>query len=269
MNQTEASIIIPTYNRAALLKQAIDSCLKQTVHCQIIVCDHGSTDNTPQIMSEYSNQNILYIRREKDFGPHFAWLEAALHCSHTWVHIQYDDDWIEPDFMQKLLSLTADDVGLVCSDAKIFFDAKNMYESSVFFKKLQTGLHPSSMAYKKLMRTVISPGACLLRKDEIVNNLFVGNLPLAKTHYFGVGPDILFGLSSCINYPKFGYLQEQLAIFRAHEGSITTDAQNNNKHKSINNAYNEARKYARVLKINNGNGFLSFVFHLFFGKKKQ
>ena len=118
------------------------------------------------------------------------------------------------------------------------------------------------------MRVVISPAACLLRKDEIVNNLFTGKLPLAKTHYFGVGPDILFALSSCINYPLFGYINKPLAVFRAHDGSITTNAQNSNKQKSIAAAYNEARKYARILKTNNGTGILTFVFNAFFKKRK-
>ena len=264
MKKTIASIIIPTYNRSALLKEALDSCLNQSVHCEIIVCDHGSTDNTSQLMESYTHENVTYIRREKDFGPHFAWLEAVLHCSHDWVHIQYDDDWIESSFMEKALALTNETVAFVCTDAKIFFDDKNTYEPSVFFPPLTSGIHSSKFAYKKLMRTVISPGACLLRKDEIVNNLFVGKLPLAKIHYRGVGPDILFGLSSAVNYPSFGYVKEQLAVFRAHEGSITTNAQTTNKEKSITAAYNEARKYARILKINNGGGYLNFVFNAFF-----
>jgi glycosyltransferase involved in cell wall biosynthesis len=267
MKKTAASIIIPTYNRASLLKEAINSCLNQTVYCQIIVCDHGSTDDTSQLMQHYQHENITYIRREKDFGPHFAWLEAALHCSHEWIHIQYDDDWIEPTFMEKTLALATEQTAFVCTNANIFFEDKNLYEPSVFFPSLNSGSHASKLAYKKLMRTVISPGACLLRKDEIINNLFTGKLPLAQTHYFGVGPDILFALSSCINYPQFGYVKEPLAIFRAHDGSITTNAQNTNKQKSIAKAYNEARKYARILKINNGTGYLNFVFNLFFKKR--
>ena len=165
MKKTVASIMIPTYNRATLLKQALDSCLNQTVYCEIIVCDHGSTDNTPQIMETYSQENITYIRREKDFGPHFAWLEAALHCSHPWVHIQYDDDWIEPGFMEKMLALTGDDVGFVCSDAKIFFDTTRKYEASVFFKKLRTGLHNSWCATAPTARWS-APTACCRRKPR-------------------------------------------------------------------------------------------------------
>ena len=267
MKKTAASIIIPTYNRSALLKQAIDSCLNQTLYCEIIICDHGSTDNTSELMKNYQQENIKYIRREKDFGPHFAWLEAALHCNHDWVHIQYDDDWIEPSFMERTLALTSENVAFVCTDSKIFFEDKNISEPSIYFPKIATGTHSSTIAYKKLMRVVISPGACLLRKSEIINNLFVGNLPLAKTHYFGVGPDILFALSSCINYPSFSYIQEELTVFRAHEGSITTNAQNTNKQKSITAAYNEARKYARILKTNNGTGILNFVFNVFFKKR--
>lgn len=41
------SVIIPTYNRLAYLKQAVNSCLEQTyVRVEIIVVDDGSTDDT-------------------------------------------------------------------------------------------------------------------------------------------------------------------------------------------------------------------------------
>ena len=41
------SVIIPTYNRAALVRAAVDSALRQSVppH-EVLVCDDGSTDDT-------------------------------------------------------------------------------------------------------------------------------------------------------------------------------------------------------------------------------
>src|SRR5689334_18648366 len=58
------SVIIPTYNRAAFIKQAIDSALNQTrVPDEIIVVDDGSTDNTAGILARYDHP-VRVIRQE-------------------------------------------------------------------------------------------------------------------------------------------------------------------------------------------------------------
>ena len=51
------SIIIPTFNRADFLVECIDSCLAQTQPCEIIVCDHGSTDTTPEVVKKYGDKS--------------------------------------------------------------------------------------------------------------------------------------------------------------------------------------------------------------------
>ena len=51
------SIVIPTRNQAAFITRCLDQCLAQNVeHCQIIVQDGASTDNTPAILKQYGNR---------------------------------------------------------------------------------------------------------------------------------------------------------------------------------------------------------------------
>jgi glycosyltransferase involved in cell wall biosynthesis len=63
MAQALISCIIPVYNGARYLREAIDSILGQSYRpLQVIVADDGSTDNTPDIAAEYGDR-ITYIQQ--------------------------------------------------------------------------------------------------------------------------------------------------------------------------------------------------------------
>ncbi len=66
------SIIIPTYNRKHYITDAIDSCLAQTYpHCEIIVVDDGSTDETEVFLRNTYGGQIRYIYQDNQ-GPGIA-----------------------------------------------------------------------------------------------------------------------------------------------------------------------------------------------------
>lgn len=62
------SVIIPTYNRAALLREALDSVFAQTfTDYEVIVVDDGSEDDTPAVIASYG-QRVRFYRQENS-GP--------------------------------------------------------------------------------------------------------------------------------------------------------------------------------------------------------
>lgn len=58
-------VILPTYNRGQLLKQAINSVLNQTYSkFRLIIVDDGSTDETESIIKNFRSKKIIYLKQK-------------------------------------------------------------------------------------------------------------------------------------------------------------------------------------------------------------
>lgn len=253
-NQPDASIVIPTFNRKNHVRRAIDASLAQTHPCEVIVCDHGSSDGTPEMMAEHYANRVTYLRRDTDLGPHFCWLEGCMTASGQYLHLQYDDDWIAASYVEQCLKQMRKDVGFVVSHATVV-DLKNGNEKpGLPFREegYKTGVYPIDELERRYIKLgmMISPAALFFRKQDVVDALYPGRLPLQERDYHGVGPDCWVALLAMLRYPKFGYVNEGLAFFGAHEGSITVDAElDKDKSERISKAYAEVRRYYRLLKF--------------------
>lgn len=99
------SIIIPAYNIEAYLPATLDSVLAQTyTDIEIIVVNDGSTDGTAQVLSEYASRDsrIKAIHKENG-GVTSARLRGVTEASGGWIGFVDGDDYIEPDFYERLL----------------------------------------------------------------------------------------------------------------------------------------------------------------------
>lgn len=244
------SIVIPTFNRAAMLPQAIDSALAQDFPVEVIVVNHGSTDDTDAVVAAYGD-SIRYLKRSDDFGPHFCWLEGVLHAKGDFVHLQFDDDWIEPEFVAECMKVLTESVGFAFCCADVFDERDGRILETLFKDWLpETGTYPYKRIEKNILQSMISPGAAIYRKQVLLDALYQGRLPLAKFEYHGVGPDCFVTLLSILRYQNVGFVRASLATFRVHEGSITIDAGRDiDKRRKIAHAYAEVRRYYREMKI--------------------
>jgi glycosyltransferase involved in cell wall biosynthesis len=243
------SIVIPTFNRADFAREAIEKSLAQTADCEIILVNHGSTDHTDDVAKEFGEQ-IVYVKRDKDFGPHFCWLDGVMHSTSDFVHMQFDDDWIEPRYVSECMQLMTPETGFVFSSNAIYYDETDKMEAEPHTGPMKgTGIYSSSAMERWFMKRLISPGAMIYRRSDLIDALYQGNLPFSANHYHGVGPDLYVTLLCLLRYPKFGFVDEHLAIFRAHPGSITVNARTEIKTaRSIKKAYREVRRHYKELK---------------------
>lgn len=90
------AVIIPTYNRADLVTQAIDSVLNQTrVPDEIIVVDDGSTDDTWQRLQGYSSP-VIAIRHDTNKGRSAARNTGILRSTADLLCFLDSDDLLTP-----------------------------------------------------------------------------------------------------------------------------------------------------------------------------
>jgi glycosyltransferase involved in cell wall biosynthesis len=94
------SVIIPTYNRSALLQKAIDSVLNQThVNLELVIVDDGSGDDTGDLIDRYkkiSAKKIVAVH-QKNKGPAAARNSGIAVSSSEYIAFLDSDDWLHPD----------------------------------------------------------------------------------------------------------------------------------------------------------------------------
>ncbi len=62
------AVIIPTYNRADMVCEAVDSALGQTAPGQVIVVDDGSTDDTLARLADYGDAITVVAQENAERG---------------------------------------------------------------------------------------------------------------------------------------------------------------------------------------------------------
>jgi glycosyltransferase involved in cell wall biosynthesis len=87
------SVVIPTYNRAHIIRRAIESALAQTYgHLEIVVADDGSTDDTRAI-AEGLGQRVVYVR-QANAGVSAARNFGMKHARGEFIaFLDSDDSW--------------------------------------------------------------------------------------------------------------------------------------------------------------------------------
>jgi glycosyltransferase involved in cell wall biosynthesis len=98
------SIVIPCYNYAAYLGEAVESALAQTHRpIEVLVVDDGSTDDTARVSAGYAPRGVRYHRQEN------AGLSAARNAGARLVdgaHLVFldADDVLEPSYVEECLA---------------------------------------------------------------------------------------------------------------------------------------------------------------------
>lgn len=178
-HQKKVSVIIPTYNRAKFIPNAIKSVIDQKYdNIEIIIVDDGSNDNTEEVVNSFQKNysNIFYCHNERSKGPSGARNTGIIKSSGEYIaFLDSDDVWLNGqlkkrlDILNKYPEIDVIFGNFICVD---FFSGNEIFN---FFDQ------------KKILHTLssikISKGIKILN-----DNLFMG---LIQENFFHLGSTIV------------------------------------------------------------------------------
>jgi len=160
------SVIIPTYNRAVLLRKAVESVRNTDTGIEVIVVDDASSDET----RKYSEgvEGIKYIRLKKNQGTAAA-RNVGLQASESpYIAFLDDDDWRIPNTFESQLSILEEDQNCGVVYGNVLFsnqEGKLTGESTANYPS------PQGDVLLDLLRTNFIPLSTVVMRRECINKV--------------------------------------------------------------------------------------------------
>lgn len=190
------SVVIPTCNRADLLRRAIDSVRNQTYkEIEIIVVDDASSDGTPEVVAHISDDRLRYLRHERNRGGAATRNTGIQAATGDYIAFLDDDDEWEPDKTEiQMAALKSYDAVLCMSSIGgernvKHFTAKRICDA----QELRKGMPPvggtaALMARAKLLKEVLFDEALPNCQDwdiliRLAQRCTIGYLPRRLMRY--------------------------------------------------------------------------------------
>ncbi len=125
----KVSVVIPTHNRAPLLPRAIRSVLAQDYRdFEVIIVDDASTDATTEIVKNFKNACIRYVRFESHQGAPAARNAGARAAQGLFISfLDSDDEWLPGKLKNETAFLTMHPDYLLCISGIVVIDERNRH----------------------------------------------------------------------------------------------------------------------------------------------
>jgi glycosyltransferase involved in cell wall biosynthesis len=206
-------VVIATYNRAALLKETIESVLKQTLQdFELIVVDDGSTDDTEQLLRSYGDR--LRFLRQENRGPSAARNMGVSLARASWISIQDSDDICAPNHLETLYRFVErnPDVGMVFANGAYLDDPGPKGKTIIPWEKSKRLAEKGVQLADLFSTSIVRLQAALLSKQAL---LAVGGLD----ENLRIAMDLDLALRFFMRFPV-AYLDKVVFFYRRHPGNI-------------------------------------------------
>ncbi len=211
------SVIIPVYNGAKFIKDAIESVLAQTYRdYEIIVVNDGSTDNTEEVLRPYIEKGVVRYFYQENQGVSAARNKGIKEARGEYIaFLDADDVWL-PEFLMSIFS--------TCSDFEFAFTDNYRDEIDLSNKILKRELCKREIDFEKdlfkqflIEDRIGSPNKVVVKKMFLLEKNILFDPRLASRE------DWDFCLQILKYRPKTCYVNTPLVIYRVRlDGSNST-----------------------------------------------
>lgn len=202
----KVSVIIPAYNSAQYVGEAVESALAQTYKDhEIIVVDDGSTDNTKEVLSPYTSR-IKYFFQENRGAPAARNFGISRSRGRYVAFLDADDLWLPDKLEKQVMALESNPHLAFVSSGTYAVNAQNqiigVWNKNPQIKENFGNLLENNFIY---ILTVVVRRDCLDKVGGFDERLFPSD-------------DYDLWLRLAKRYP-FGYIDAPLAKYRIHQNN--------------------------------------------------
>ncbi len=172
------SVVLPTYNRAWILEQAVESVLGQDyANLELIVVDDGSTDGTSRLLSGYADRITVISQENRGVSAaRNAGIRAA--GGDLIALLDSDDTWLPGKVTAQVAFFKVHPAALICQTEEIWIRNGVRVNPGKRHRKEDGMIFERSLAL-----CLVSPSAVMMRKsllDEV--GLFDESLPACEDY---------------------------------------------------------------------------------------
>ena len=218
----KVSIIIPTFNRLPMLKEAVDSVLAQDFEdFELIIVDDGSTDGTADKMIKYGGR-IKLLRHKENRGVSAARNSGIIHAKGKYIgFLDSDDLWVKGKLEFQVSFLDENPHYPLCYTDEIWIRKGKRVNPMLKHTKY------SGWIFEKcLPLCTISPSSVMMRKTLFSRvGLFDEALPVCE--------DYDFWLRVSTRFPVF-FIDKKMIIKRGgHSDQLSNRSWGNDRYRVI------------------------------------
>ena len=203
------SIIIPVYNGEKYIADTIQSVIDQTYkNWELIIVDDGSTDNTADVVKQFNDSRISYIKKNNTGVSDTRNLGAMISKGEILCFLDADDIWLPENLEKKVEKLITEPKGVLVYSSMFLWDERNDYKTCKTTKKI---VEDDWGKFRRLMVPTI-PSSAIIKRDYFFEaGMFDTNISTSADF------DLAIRLREL---GEFGYLDEPLVLYRSHPSQM-------------------------------------------------
>ncbi|MDB4902312.1 MAG: glycosyl transferase, group 2 [Mucilaginibacter sp.] len=224
MNHPIVTVVIPTYNYAQFILEAINSIFNQTYpsdKIEIIVVDDGSIDDTKEVLSSLVNDRKIHYYHQQNKGKASATYLGIQKSSGKYIFNLDADDYFFTDKIFKTVNAFESDVNIVHvgTPAKIFHeDTKVLMD----YEKIPINISGKSLDGNWLLQyfynnnLLFGGGSTYAARASVLKGI---NIPAGVDMYIDE-----FLILALLPYGKSFFIEEALSIWRNHGSNYSASS---------------------------------------------